>query len=258
MTSKDQVGFLVLNRPRALNTFNLEMAETFLDGLGGFSADPAIKTIVIKSNGSVFSAGGDVREMLGYVEDGEDRAAYFRAPLTAFGQMVIGIREIPKPVIAAVHGAVAGFAFNLVLACDFIIAAADTRFSQSFIKVGLSPDAGGTFFLPQLLGLQRASELAMLPVEIDAEKACNWGLINRVYPADQLDVKVEELCETLALAPSEAIAKTKMLLNQACLKGLQSHIESERLAQVENAAHFNFEEGLRAFIEKREPRFNQK
>ncbi|TKJ40711.1 hypothetical protein CEE37_07030 [candidate division LCP-89 bacterium B3_LCP] len=252
---ENQVGYISLNRPEAYNAFNLDLANQFLRVLEEFDGDDNVRVIVLKGEGKVFSAGGDIREMLGYVQDGTDRAAYFRAPLAAFGKMVMALRRSPKPTIAAVHGAVAGFAFNLVLGCDMILAEEKTRFSQAFIRVGLSPDGGGTWFLPRLVGYARACELAMLPTEIDAAKALDWGLINWTVPEDSFEEKLGEITAALVNSPKEAIRRTKSLLNSSYDHSLEEHIEIERLAQVENAAHDDFEEGLTAFVEKRKPDF---
>ena len=231
------------------------MANQFIEAVGGFDTDPEVRVIVIRGAGKVFSAGGDVKEMLGYVREGVDRAAYFRAPLAAFGKMITAVRESPKPVIAAVHGAVAGVAFNLMLACDLILAEENTRFAQAFIKIGLSPDGGGTWFLPRLVGYARACELAMLPSEINANTAQTWGLINWAVSAEIFEVRLSEICEMLISGPREALRRAKLLLNSAYNHDLIQHMEAERLAQVENAAHADFEEGLTAFIERRKPEF---
>jgi 2-(1,2-epoxy-1,2-dihydrophenyl)acetyl-CoA isomerase len=137
------VGTITLNRPGVSNALNLAMARQFLHALTGFDRDDSVRAIVLRGSGKVFSAGGDVREMLGDVQGGGDRAAYFRAPLSAFGEMILAVRDSPKPVLAAVYGAVAGVAFNLMLACDLKIAVETTRFTLAFIRVGLSPDGGG-------------------------------------------------------------------------------------------------------------------
>ena len=217
--------------------------------------DDTVRVVVIRGAGKVFSAGGDVREMLDDVRRGEDRAAYFRAPLAAFGEMVLAVRDTPKPMVAAVHGAVAGVAFNLMLACDLRIATETARFTQAFIKLGLSPDGGGTWFLPRLVGHARASELALLPTELDAATAREWGLVNWVVPEDDFEATVEETAAKLARGPAAAMARAKALLNSAYEHELPYHIKAERLAQVDNAASPDFEEGLTAFLEKREPRF---
>lgn len=249
------VGTISLNRPESLNAFNLDLANQFIRSVKMCAENETVRVIVIRGSGKVFSAGGDIREMLGYVKEGVDRAAYFRAPLAAFGRMVMAVRTIPKPVVAAVHGAVAGVAFNLMLACDLKLAEEKTRFTQAFIKIGLSPDGGGTWFLPRLVGYSRACELALLPTEIDAATARDWGLINWIAPADGFEDRLKEIAAALANSPREAIGRAKALLYSAYDRGLHEHTEAERLAQVKNAASLDFEEGLTAFVEKRKPRF---
>lgn len=252
---ENSVGYITFNRTGDLNAFNLDVAEQFLQALDGFREDKAVRAVVVRGSGKVFSAGGDVKEMLDDVTEGGDRAAFFRAPLTTFNKMVMALRSVPKPVLAAVHGAVAGVAFNLMLACDLRMAAEGTRFTQAFIKIGLSPDGGGTWFLPRLVGHARACELAMLPTVIDAPTALEWGLINRIFPTDVFEEKVKEFAEELAMGPAPALAQTKSLLNESCQHSLEEQLEVERLAQVENAGHADFEEGLKAFVEKRKPDF---
>jgi len=250
------VGYITINRPKSLNAFNLALAEQFLSILENYRKDEAIRAIVLRGAGRVFSAGGDVKEMLNDVQEGKDRAAYFRSPLSAFHRIVLSLRGSPKPVLAAVHGIVAGFAFNLMLACDLRISEEGTRFTQAFVKIGLSPDGGGTYVLPRLMGHARACELVMLPTEIDAKTALDWGLVNWVVPTDAFYAQVKNIAERLARGPSMAIMRAKALLNQAYDRSLADHMEAERLAQIENAASEDFEEGLRAFSEKRQPDFD--
>ena len=250
------VGAIVLNRPETLNAFNLAMAHQFLHALAEFDGDDSVRAIVLRGAGKVFSAGGDVREMLNAARGGGDRAAYFRAPLAAFGEMILGLRNSPKPVLAAVHGAVAGVAFNLVLACDLVIAAETTRFTQAFVRIGLSPDGGGSWFLPRRVGYARACELALLPTELDARTAREWGLINWVVADDDLLAEADRVAKRLARGPRFAMARAKTLLNGAYDRNLADHIEAERLAQVANADSPDFDEGLTAFLEKRAPGFH--
>lgn len=256
LSCDDRVATITLNRPATMNAFNLTMARRFLAILDRLNSDDAIRVIVLCGTGKVFSAGGDIEAMLGDVRAGEDRAAYFREPLSAFGEMVVALRQTPKPVLAAVHGAVAGVAFNLMLACDLTIAVENTRFTQAFIKIGLSPDGGGTWFLPRIVGYARAAELALLPRVLDASTAREWGLINWVETEGDFAGRVTEIAKRLANGPASATARAKSLLNRAFENDLEHHIEEERLAQVDNAASPDYEEGLTAFVEKRQPRFS--
>jgi len=252
------VGYVTFNRPESYNTFDLTLATQFLDIVDKFDKDDTVRAIVIKGNGKVFSAGGDIKEMMSDVQEGSDGAAYFRSPLTAFGKMNQSLKEIPKPVLAAVHGSVAGVAFNLMLSCDLIVAEENTRFTQAFVKIGLSPDGGGTYFLPRLVGYARACELTMLPTEISAKKAFDWGLINWIVSKDSFENEVRKIAEQLAAGPTLTIGRTKFLLNRIDDSLLAEQMEIERHVQMENAASENFEEGLKAFIDKRKPKFKYK
>jgi 2-(1,2-epoxy-1,2-dihydrophenyl)acetyl-CoA isomerase len=253
--AENGVGTIAFNRPQQLNALDLDVAEQFCATLGAWREDPAVRAIVIRGAGRVFSAGGDVQAMEEAIAPGADRAAYFRGPLATVNRMVLDVRALPKPVVAVVHGAVAGVAFNLMLACDLRLVAEGTRFTQAFVKLGLSPDGGGTFFLPRHLGHARACELAMLPTEIDAARALAWGLVNWVVPAEALEEKLAEVVGLLVRGPATALARTKALFNRAEAGLLGEQLEAERLAQVENAATSDFAEGVAAFLEKRQPRF---
>lgn len=247
----DGVGTLTLQRPRQLNAFSLELAAQFLAGAARFAADPDVRVVVLRGAGRAFSAGGDVGVMLETVNSGNDPAAYFEAPLAAFHEMVAALVAMPKPVLAAVHGAVAGIAFNVMLACDLRLAAAGTRFTQAFCVLGLSPDGGGTWALPRLVGHARACELAMLPTTLDATRAREWGLINWVVPAERFDEEVARRAAELAAAPTAALARTKRLLWEAHGRDLGGQLDAERVAQVANAGTEDFIEGVRAFAGKR-------
>jgi len=253
---EDNIGYIIFNRPKQLNAFNVTLAEKFIDIMELFSKDKTVRAVVIKGVGKIFSSGGDIKSMMSMVQEGKDRAEYFRAPLDTFNKMILSIKDIPKPVLAAVHGAVAGVAFNLMLACDLKIATEETLFTQAFIKLGLSPDGGGTYFLQKLVGYSRACELTMLPTEINAKIALNWGLINWVVPTDIFEKEIKNIADKLANSPTSAIGRTKFLLNRVERTFLSEQLEAERLMQIENAATDNFEEGLKAFIEKRPAKFN--
>ena len=213
------------------------------------------RQIVLHARDNLYISGGDIKEMFSDVESGNDKAAYFRKPLAAFNKMTLSIIKCPKPVLAAVHGAVAGVAFNLMLGCDIRVAVENTRFTQAFVKIGLSPDGGGTYFLPRLIGYARACELTMLPTELDAKKAFDWGLINKVVLLDDFEDEIKMISNKLANGPTGAIGRTKLLLNHSYDKTLAEQMEAERLMQIKNSSSKNFDEGLKAFVEKRKPKF---
>jgi 2-(1,2-epoxy-1,2-dihydrophenyl)acetyl-CoA isomerase len=248
------VGHVLFNRPERSNAFDLHLAQRFLD-VKVFRRNETVRVVVIRGAGKSFSAGGDVKEMMHDVTEGSNKAAFFLSPLTAFNRMVLSITRMPKPVLASVHGAVAGVAFSLMLACDLIVAMEKTVFTQAFIKIGLSPDGGGTYFLPRLIGHARACELTMLPTMIDTETALRWGLINWVVPACAFDDETRKVAERLARGSVAAIKRTKSLLNQTWKNSLGEQLEAEQTAQIENSADPSFAEGVRAFVQKREPRF---
>jgi len=254
---EEDIGYIIFNRPDHLNAFNIDLANQFLQIMDIFNDDKNVRAIVIKGTGRVFSAGGDIKEMYNDVQEGKDRAAYFRSPLATFNKMILSLRDTPKPVLAAVHKVVAGVAFNLMLASDLRIAEEGTLFTQAFIKIGLSPDGGGTYFLPRIIGHARSCELTMLPTEIDAEKALDWGLINWIAPTEIFIDEVKKIAKRLAEGPTSTISRVKSLINKTYDHTLNEQIEFERLAQIENAKFKEFEEGLKAFIEKRTPRFIQ-
>lgn len=248
------VGTITLDEPERMNVFHLTMANAVFGALERFREDESVRAVVLQGAGRAFSAGGDVREMHGNVRDG-DRAAFFRVPLKTFNELGKALQELPLPVVAALHGAVAGVAFNLALACDFRIAQEGTRFTQAFVRLGLSPDGGGSWQLARLVGHARACELTMLPTVIDAEQALAWGLLNRVVPAEGFDDAVRELAEELARGPTATLARTKALLHSAWSRSFVEQAEAERKVQIANAATHDFEEGLSAFVGKRRPDF---
>ncbi|MBU0518079.1 enoyl-CoA hydratase/isomerase family protein [bacterium] len=253
-SSNQAVGLITLNRPEAMNTASFEMAEAFLEAVEAAQKDEQVRVIVLRGAGKVFCAGGDIKAMQECVNS-EDRAGYFRKPVAKFCEMVLALRNCPKPVVAAVHGAAAGYGFNLMLACDFILAEEQTRFVQAFIKIALTPDGGGTWFLPRLVGYQRACEIVMLPTEISSQKALQMGLVNWVEQQDRFEEKLHEVTAHLVSSPLEALARAKALLNQAYSNDLETQLYAEQAALIAGADSPDFAEGLQAFLEKRKPNF---
>ena len=248
------VCLLTLNRPDRLNALNVQVANDFKAAVSE-SGDRGARVIVLTGAGRAFSAGGDVRAMQGIAMRDSRAEAFFDEPLRLLNEAILLIRETPVPFIAAVNGVASGGGCNLALACDLVIAAESARFNQAFIKIGLTPDCGGTFILPRLVGWRRATELLFSGDLISARAAAEWGMINSVVPDEELMSKAFAMAEKLAQAPTAAIAEIKMLLDASAANDLRSQLDLERKTQIESGKTKDFVEGVSAFLEKRPPRF---
>jgi 2-(1,2-epoxy-1,2-dihydrophenyl)acetyl-CoA isomerase len=246
---------ITLDRAEKLNAFAGHMRRDLGETLERAGSDDDVRVVVITGAGRAFCAGGDVAAMDEMIarEDADE----FARMLGAGRRVVTAIREMVKPVVASINGVASGAGFNLALACDLRIAAESARFSQSFVKVGLHPDWGGTYFLPRLVPSNIACEMFFLGDAIDSARALALGLVNRVVPDDQLAAETARLAERLRDAPPESIAAAKHAVY------LSHHAELEEMLQYETEAQLrcfqtaNAREGVRAFLEKRAPRFNK-
>ncbi len=252
----DGIATLVMNRPDRLNALNNELAMAVNDALGRIANDETIAVVVITGAGRAFCAGGD----LGALAKGHQTGATHELePLLRAGmQLVLKMRMMPQPVIAAVNGAAAGAGMNIALAADIRIAAEEATFGQNFAKVGLFPDYGGTYFLPQLVGPAKAAELFYTGDMIDAKTALALGLANQVVPAAQLEAAVKTLANKIAEGPSLAIHAVKRALFASGEKELARALENEVQEQVRCFLSEDCNEGIRAFFEKRPPKFHGK
>ncbi len=250
------IAVLAMNRPDRLNALNNELASALNDALGRIAKDPNVNVVVITGAGRAFCAGGD----LGALGKGRQTGATHELePLLRAGmQMVLKMRTMPQPVIAAVNGAAAGAGMNIALAADIRIAAEEATFGQSFAKVGLFPDYGGTYFLPQLVGPAKAAELFYTGDMIDAKTALALGLVNQVVPAAQLEAAVKTLAQKIAQGPSLPIRAVKKALFASQEKELAQALDSEVREQVRCYLSDDCNEGMRAFFEKRPPKFQGK
>ena len=250
------IAVLAMNRPDRLNALNNELASALNDALGRIAKDPNVNVVVITGAGRAFCAGGD----LGALGKGRQTGATHELePLLRAGmQMVLKMRTMPQPVIAAVNGAAAGAGMNIALAADIRIAAEEATFGQSFAKVGLFPDYGGTYFLPQLVGPAKAAELFYTGDMIDAKTALALGLVNQVVPAAQLEAAVKTLAQKIAQGPSLPIRAVKKALFASQEKELAQALDSEVREQVRCYLSDDCNEGMRAFFEKRPPKFQVK
>lgn len=250
----NQVAVLTLNRPESLNALTLSMGRELKAAIS-VATEQRSRAIVLTGAGRAFCAGGDLREMQQMAEQQGRIEAFFDEPLRLINECVLLIQNTPLPILAAVNGVAAGGGCNLALACDLVIAAESARFNQAFIKVGLSPDCGGTFILPRLVGWKRAAELMMTGEILSATRALEMGMINRVVPDSDLMSQSLSMAQKLAESPTAAIGRIKQLLQASATNEIGSQLELERLAQIESGKTKDFTEGVLAFIEKRPPKF---
>jgi 2-(1,2-epoxy-1,2-dihydrophenyl)acetyl-CoA isomerase len=252
-TRHDTIAVLTMNRPDRLNALNNELAGTLNDALARVALDESVRVVILTGAGRAFCAGGD----LGHIRKGRESGDVKQLePLLRSGmQMVLKMRTMPQPVIAAVNGPAAGAGMNIALAADLRIAAEDATFGQNFAKVGLFPDYGGTFFLPQLVGPSRAAELFYTGDMIDAQTAYRLGLVNRVVPVERLEAEVKAFAQKIAQSPPLAIRATKQVLFGSERKALEEAMENAVQQQMKCFASEDCGEGIRAFFEKRPPKF---
>lgn len=252
----DGITVLVMNRPDRLNALNNELSSALNSALGRIAEDASVRVVVITGAGRAFCAGGDLGAIGKGRQSGETHSL---EPLLRAGmQAVLRMRTIPQPVIAAVNGAAAGAGMNIALAADIRIAAEEATFGQNFAKVGLFPDYGGTYFLPQLVGPAKAAELFYTGDMIDAKTALSLGIVNHVVPSAQLEAEVKLLAQKIALGPSLPIQAVKKTLFGAEKDKLSAALEHEVQEQVRCFLSEDCSEGIRAFFEKRPPKFQGK
>ena len=254
---EDNVALIELNRPEALNALSRQITSDLTDAVRRAQSDGA-RCAVLTGAGRAFSAGGDLREMqLLWNEEGRIEA-FLEAPLEALHELILSIREAPIPFIAAVNGVCAGAGTNVALACDLVVAAEDAVFNEAFVGIGLSPDCGGSFFLPRAVGTKRAAELLMTGDTIDSKTALELGMINRVVPSEELRDASVEFATKLAQGPTAAIGRVKKMLNETFSNDLKTQLQLEHDLQIESGKGADFKEGVSAFLEKRAPKFQGK
>lgn len=246
---------IALNSPENLNAFDEIMIDEISEALKLVEKDDGIKAVVLAGEGKGFSAGGDIRAMYAALKSQDFE---FGAAVKKVGQLALNIKKLSKPVIAELHGAVAGAGANIALACDFCIASEDTRFIEAFVNLGLVPDAGGAYLLTRAIGVNRAVELMMTGRPVNAGEALQLGIVNKVVPGEKLFEEVQNYVCRLAAAPSQAIAGMKALVFESEYKGFEKFLELEESLQKKCGSTEDFREGVFAFAEKRLPRFTGK
>jgi 2-(1,2-epoxy-1,2-dihydrophenyl)acetyl-CoA isomerase len=240
---------LTLNRPEVLNAFSREMMDGIMEALKWAKASDEIRAIVLSGAGRAFSSGGDIKKK------GNSTPVSTYDHLSRSKELILAMSELEVPIVAAVHGYAAGGGACLAVACDIILAAEDSKFFFSFAKIGLIPDTGGMFFLPRTLGLYRAKELMFNPKPLEAATAYQWGMVNHIFPADQLLEEAKRYARELAAGPSRAIGYMKKVANQALVSDLSEVLQMEATTQAVVQSTEDHKEGIRAFIEKRKPSF---
>ena len=251
-TLSGSIATLTLNRPDVLNSFNREMALRLQDLLKKCAADDAVRCVVLTAVGKGFSAGQDLNEFMALTK-GTPRLA--DTVEKSFNPVVRLIREIKKPVVCALNGVAAGAGANIALACDFVVAADTSTLIQSFSRIGLVPDSGGTFLLPRLVGMAKATELIMLGEKLTADEAFRIGLIYKVVPELSLHEQAMLVATRLAELPTRALGLSKRLLNASAVNTLSDQLDLERDLQDEAGRTADFKEGVAAFLEKRKPHY---
>lgn len=246
----DNVLILSLNRPDKFNSFNRAMALELQQYLDKATDDDTIRCILLTGEGKAFCAGQDLSEAIDPQGPGIKNIV-----VEHYNPIILKIRNIEKPVVCAVNGVAAGAGANIAIACDVVIAAQSAVFIQAFSKIGLIPDSGGTFFLPRLIGFQRALALALLGDKVSATDAMQMGMIYKVFVDENLISEAMQLAKTLANMPTTALGLTKKLFNQGLFNSLEKQLQAEGAEQLIAASTHDYNEGVQAFLEKRKPVF---
>lgn len=246
----ESFSMIRMHRPEALNALSLQLTRDLRSSIEKAIADGA-RAVILTGSGRAFCSGGDLREMKAMGENEGNIAAFLDLPLKALHDLILLIRETPIPFIAAVNGVSAGAGTNLALACDIVIAAEEASFNEGFVRIGLSPDCGGTFFLPRAVGEKIAAELFMTGDAVDAARALAIGMINRVVPTAELDAEAQKLAARLAAGPTGSIGRIKRMVNSSFSNSLAAQLALEAEYQLESGSSEDFRNGIAAFFEKR-------
>jgi 2-(1,2-epoxy-1,2-dihydrophenyl)acetyl-CoA isomerase len=258
LTRDGPVATLTLNRPDALNALDPAMIEALVRHMATVAADDGLRVVVLCGAGRHFMAGGDIRsfaERLG--EAPAERSDGFARMIGRLHSAIEHMHRMPHPVVARVHGACAGFGLSLMNACDLVVAADDSYFASAYRQIGLTPDGGGSWWLPRLVGMRKAMEILLLSERFGAAEALSLGLVNRVVPATLLESATNALVQTLAAGPVLATRQAKRLVRESLSRTLSGQLDAEAASFAACAATADFVEGITAFLQKRTPQFGR-
>jgi 2-(1,2-epoxy-1,2-dihydrophenyl)acetyl-CoA isomerase len=252
------IATLTLNRPESLNALDLRMIDELVAHTSALAGDRATRCVVIEGAGRHFMAGGDIRLFAAQLElPLAERTREFGGLVARVHAAIEQLQRLPQPVIASVHGAVAGFGLSLMCACDLAIAGESSYFTSAYRHLGLSPDGGSTWTLPRIVGVKKAMEIVLLGERFTADDALRLGLVNRVVPDEARRDATRRLAAALASGPALALANDKRLINQSLSRSLSEQLAAEAASFAACAAQDDFAEGVRAFLDKRQPRFGR-
>ncbi len=254
----NHIATITMNDPKTLNAFSTPLKVAIMDALNNADQNTDVRVIILQGSGHNFSSGGHIGEML---ENGMESAALVAKldfMLREVAEVSLKLRNIHKPIIAKLEGAVAGAGMNLALTCDFRIAADNAKFVQAFINIGLIPDAGGIYLLNQLIGAAKTTELVMLGNKLTSEDVARLDLVNKVVSPNELDAEVTALATRLSQLPGKALASMKHMINVHAFSGLNEALDMEVEQQNMMAETADFKEGITAFMEKRKPVYQGK
>jgi 2-(1,2-epoxy-1,2-dihydrophenyl)acetyl-CoA isomerase len=249
-TKENGVGYISLNRPEKYNSYNRDMALALQGYLDECDRDDEIRCIYLTGEGKGFCSGQDLSEAVNPTPE-----EFGQIVEENYNPTILRLRNIEKPVIAAVNGVAAGAGANIALACDIVVAAQSASFIQAFSKIGLIPDSGGTYILPRLVGMQRAAALMMTGEKVTAADAVAMGMIYKCFADETFRDESRKMAENLAQMPTRGIGLTKRLLNQSFSNDLKQQLVAEKAVQMEAGSTSDFREGVQAFLEKRKPVF---
>ncbi len=249
---RDHVAHITLNRPDAANSLNKDMGKDLMHAALRCDEDPEIRAVLISGAGKIFSGGGDLKA---FISKGDQLPYHLKEITTYLHAAMSRLTRMDAPVVAAVHGAVAGAGMSIAIACDIVVAAETTRFMVAYTRAGLVPDGSSTYFLPRIVGLKRALELTLTNRMFSAQEALQWGLITRVVPDNELLAQARAIAVQLAAGPTRAYGVSKRLLHSGWMETLETQMENESQAIANSTRTSDAREGITAFLEKRPPKF---